>query len=224
MDSGAAVVADVVFSSPVVAVASVSLVSGFAVVVASGSTVTRSWTGGFEAGGSVITSMTNGVTVVAGTGVVVALGPNILLRSAVVGLIVVNLNTDGFCVTISSRPSSSSDGQMNASAQHCSGLTPVGLQPLRGGSSQMRSAQTISPKVHLQNVHGFAVWITWPCSTVVPWTLQGFGTSSSSSPGFVVDGAVTAGVVSPVGVVASGGFLRPSTVDTAAGVVTPSQS
>lgn len=152
--------AGVVFSSPVVAVASVTPVSVFAVVVASGSPVERSWTGGCEAGGSVMTSMTNGVTVVDGTGVVVALGPKILLRSAVVGLIVVNLNTDGLCVTISSRPSSSSDGHMYASAQHCSGLTPVGLQPGRGGSSQTRSAQTISPNVHLQNVHGLAVWIT----------------------------------------------------------------
>lgn len=107
-----------------------------------------------------MTSMTNGVTVVDGTGVVVTLGPNILVKSAIVGLIVVNLNTDGLWVTISSRPSSSSDGQMNASAQHCSGLTPVGLQPGRGGSSQMRSAHTISPNVHLQNVHGLAVWIT----------------------------------------------------------------
>lgn len=160
MDSGTAVVADVVFSSLVVTVASVTPVSVFAVVVASGSPVERSWTGGCEAGGSVMTSMTNGVTVVDGTGVVVTLGPNILVKSAIVGLIVVNLNTDGLWVTISSRPSSSSDGQMNASAQHCSGLTPVGLQPGRGGSSQMRSAHTISPNVHLQNVHGLAVWIT----------------------------------------------------------------
>lgn len=162
MDSGAAVVADVVLSSPVVAVASVAPVSSgsFAVVVASGSPVERSWTGGCDAGGSVMTSMINGGTVVGGTGVVVTLGPNIFLRSSVVGLIVVNLNTDGFCVTISSRPSSSSDGQMYASAQHCSGLTPVGLQPGRGGSSQILSAHTISPNVHLQKVHGLAVWMT----------------------------------------------------------------
>lgn len=88
----------------------------------------------------------------------------------------------------------------------------------------MRSAQTISPNVHLQNVHGLAVWITWPCSTVVPWTLQDFGTSSSSPSAFVVEGAVTVGVVTLGGVAVSDGFFRPSTVDTAAGVVTPSQS
>lgn len=126
-------------------------------VVASGSPVDRSWTGGWVPGGLVSRSTTKGVTVVAGTGVVVTLAPNIFLRSAVVGLIVVNLKTVGLCVTSSSRPLSSSDGHMKASGQHCSILTPVGLQPGRGGSSQTRSAHTISPNVHLQNVQGLAV-------------------------------------------------------------------
>lgn len=126
-------------------------------VVASGSPVERSCTGGWVPGGFVSKSTTKGVTVVAGTGVVVTLAPNIFLRSAVVGLMVVNLKTVGLTVTVSSRPPSSSGGQTKASGQHCSILTPVGLQPGRGGSSQTRSAHTISPNVHLQNVQGLAV-------------------------------------------------------------------
>lgn len=175
MTSAAAVVAEVVVVSPasvavpsgifdvdvnsgVVASASVTFgVDVICGVVASGSPVERSWAGGCVPGGLVSRSTTKGVTVVAGTGVVVTLGPNIFLSSSVVGLMVVNLKTDGLCVTSSSRPLSSSDGQMKASGQHCSILTPVGLQPGRGGSSQIRSAHTISPNVHLQNVQGLAV-------------------------------------------------------------------
>lgn len=94
MADGVAFPSSVVASvAPVSSAAFVDVTGG---VVASGSPVERSCTGGCVPGGLVTTSTTKGVTVVAGTGVVVALGPNIFERSTVVGLMVVNLNTDGF--------------------------------------------------------------------------------------------------------------------------------